>query len=220
VNQISRHGAGPGPGEDPSETGPVSSPAYANSVPWNSDPIDPMVAVGNQYVVVSDTSNIAFFDKQKVQQLDKKNEMPTSVSTNEFFRGFISETNADGSFNESNINHYLGFPKPCDSTDYPQTINENRFCVDEFYDTRVFFDSTSKRFFVIAYARNQLWQYSGNGACMQYKDKPKSDTSACVNTTKLGQFCTLPSKDNCDLIRRYVVFAVSKTEDPRDGFYQ
>jgi hypothetical protein len=170
--------------------------------------IDPMIAVGNQYLITSDTTSIAFYDKQG-NLLPVKNGMPTRLSATQFFEGFLAETNADGSFNESNINHYLQFPKPCDSPDYPQTSSGKRFCIDVFYDTRVFFDATSKRFFVISNSRHPLW------AAAKYEAK----YGTCgVYTNSSG--VNVGTDDYCDLARRYIAFAVSKTEDPRDGFHQ
>jgi hypothetical protein len=183
--------------------------------------LDPMIAVGNQYLITSDTSNIAFYDKQG-NLLPEKNAMPTKMGTSKFFEGFVAETNADGSFNESNINLYLGFPKPCDSPDYPQTTSGKRFCIASFYDTRVFFDSTSNRFFIISNSRHPLWEDPTQkfGECSYY-NVPLSSVSNTRTCKKIkDNTCTLSSSAYCDLPRRYVAFAVSKTEDPRDGFHQ
>lgn len=169
-----------------------------------------MIAVGNQYLITSDTGSLAFYDKQG-NVLPVTNGMPTTMSANTFFYGFLAETNADGSFNESNINHHLGFPKPCDSPEYPQTVTGKRFCIDSFYDTRVFFDATSKRFFVISNSRHPLW------TAAKYKDDPKYGTCGVY---QVSDDHNVGSDDYCDLTRRYVAFAVSKTEDPRDGFHQ
>jgi hypothetical protein len=128
-----------------------------------------------------------------------------------FLKAFLAETNADGSFNESNINHYLGFPKPCDSPDYPQTSSGKRFCIDSFYDTRVSFDATSKRFFIISNSRHPLW------AAAKYEAEDSYGTCG-VYTNSSG--VNVGTDDYCDLVRRYIAFAVSKTEDPRDGFHQ
>lgn len=211
--------------DDPTDSGSSQSPAYSNRFYADfNDSIDPMIAVGNQYLIVSDTGSISFFDKKGIPLLEK-NGIPGSIPTNKFFEGFLAKTNADGSFNESNINLYLGFPKPCDSSDYPQTTSGNRFCMAEFYDTRVLFDAVSKRFFIIANVRHPLWQGDPyeSGGCAYYTVDPSdvSDTSICVQETlERKNVCTLVTNKYCDLARRYVAFAVSKTEDPRDGFHQ
>ena len=210
----------PEPGDDPAEAGTGQSPAYATRFLPGSGPVDPMLAVGNQYLIVSTTGSIAFFDRLG-NPLPAKKGTPTSMSTNEFFAGFTAKTNADGGINESNINRYLGFPKPCDSAAYPQTSSGNRFCIATFYDTRVFFDSTSKRFFIISNSRHALWNTGKYGGCGHYivDLTDVADPSKC-DVIKNGSCIITTTKENCDLTRRYVAFAVSKTEDPRDGFHQ
>jgi hypothetical protein len=194
--------------DEASDAASESSPAFSTPIYPASGALDPMLAVGNQYLIVSDTGSLAFYDKQG-HLLPDKNGMPGKVSTATFFSGFVAKTNADGSLNERNINLYLGFPKPCDSPDYPQTDTGKRFCISQFYDTRVYFDPTSKRFFIVCNSRHRL--YIGDsvkneyGTCGKYVDSDGNN---------------VPTNQYCDLTRRYVAFAVSKTEDPRDGFYQ
>ena len=64
-------------------------------------------------------------------------------------------------------------------------------CFDEFFDTRVYFDRTSRRFFILSVAR----------ATKEVNGKPVSTAQN-------------------PLVRRYWAFAVSKSEDPSAGFYQ
>ena len=66
-------------------------------------------------------------------------------------------------------------------------------CIDEFYDTNVHYDPGSKRFFVVSAARNQLWF-----------NNEESNPG--------GKFDAF--------VRRYFAVAVSRGEDPRDGFHQ
>ncbi|MGH9872231.1 MAG: hypothetical protein ACRD9S_07155, partial [Pyrinomonadaceae bacterium] len=196
---------------EPSDSATLSQSPIWSEPRFTSDTggsVDPMIAVGNQYLITSDTGNIAFYDKQG-HLLPQQNGLPTKMSSNKFFEGFLAETNADGSFNESNINHHLGFPKPCDSTDYPQTSSGKRFCIYSFYDTRVFFDATAKRFFVISNSRHPLW------AAAKYEE----EYGTCGVYTN-GSNVNIGTDDYCDLARRYIAFAVSRTEDPRDGFHQ
>lgn len=189
----------------------------------NGSSVDPMIAVGNQFLIVSDTGRLGFFDKQG-NSLPPKNGVPSSMTTANFFGGFVAKNNPDGSFNDRNINLYLRFPKPCDSPDYPQTTTGKRFCTAEFYDTRVHFDPASRRFFVMSNSRPHLKLDTEHGGCVQYH-VPLSkvrDTSVCDNRDDetIRYRCTLHSNEFCDLPRRLVAFAVSKTEDPRDGFHQ
>lgn len=197
------------PDADPNDSGTARSPAYSTRFETGSgSSVDPMIAAGNQYLIVSDTGRIAFFDKQGVP-LPEKNGIGSSFSANKFFEGFVEKTNADGSVNETNINLYMDYPKPCDSPDYPQTSSGRRFCIATFYDTRVFFDATSKRFFVLSNSRHPLWR----------GEKYKKDYGTCGVYTDSNDN-NVGTDTYCTLARRYVAFAVSKTEDPRDGFHQ
>ncbi len=154
--------------------------------------VDAGIAVGHKYLMVAQDHNLAFFDKEG-KPLPSKAGFPTSMSTNTFFGGFIAPNNADGTQNYHNINRYLGFPRTapiqCDWQAQPLVFP----CVNEFYDARVLYDSASRRFFVLAAARHQLW---------------------------VGNEQSNPGGIYDALVRRYVAFAVSKTEDPRDGFHQ
>lgn len=48
-----------------------------------------------------------------------------------------------------------------------------------------------------------------------------SDKSKCnQDALERKNVCLLSNDKYCDLVRRYAAFAVSKTEDPRDGFHQ
>ena len=192
--------------------------------PYSGGTIDPMIAVGNQFIIVSDTSKIAFMDRQG-NLLPSKNGLPSTMTTSTFFDGFVAETNADGSFNDRNINRYLGYPKLCNSPDYPETITGKGFCVTSFYDTRVHFDPVSRRFFIMSNSRGGLGEEktAETGFCMSYSAPPVTDTSPCLNKDdpdSIDDRCKRGSNEYCDLVRRLVAFAVSKTEDPRDGFYQ
>jgi hypothetical protein len=168
------------------------SPAPALKFVPGVEGVDAGIAVGDQYIIVSQDHRIAFFDKQG-NPLSGKGGFSTNMSATSFFSAFLAPKNADGSVNYANINRYLGFgpnaPIQCDATQSPPQFP----CVNEFYDTRVLFDPVSKRFFVLSAARHQLW---------------RGDNNSNPN----GQY------DN--LARRYVAFAVSATEDPRDGFHQ
>lgn len=155
-----------------SEMAPLPAPAGpdgadAESPPWQErffpsvSGIDPMLAVGHQFVVVTQQGRIAFYDRNG-NALPSKAGESTNMSATSFFSGFLATTNPDGSPNPDNINLLA-----------PHEINE-------FYDTRVCYDAPSRRFVILSAARRSPW----------------------MPTT------------------RYFAFAVSLTEDPRDGFQQ
>jgi hypothetical protein len=155
---------------------------------------DPMIAVGFDFIIVSQDHEIGFFDKQG-NQLPSKHGEPTQMSATEFFSGFLASTDAQGELNEHSVNRHLGFPSvdpsagSCDPTaPWPSPSP----CIREFYDTRAIFDPQTRRFVILSAGRPSGVSYAKDG--------------------------TLKATD--PLVRRYVAFAVSRTEDPRDGFYQ
>lgn len=192
------------PGKSPQGQDGSGAPTPPSSLSFNPgvEGVDPMIAVGNQYVIITQDHKIAFFDKQG-QPLTGKGGFDTSMSATDFFAGFWTPKNGDGTVNQNNINLHLGFPKnpptKCDATADPPATP----CINEFYDTRVLFDPASRRFFILSAARHPIWFNDPN------TNPPVIDRS------------TLKVKGKYDaLVRRYFAFAISKTEDPRDGFYQ
>ena len=181
-----------GPPDPPT---PVS-PAPALTFQPDIGGVDPMVAVGKQYVVVSEDHRIEFIAKSGAnagKQLSSKAGEPTCLSSTSFFAGFTSPKAADGSVNRSNIDLYQRFPAnsganlQCD----PNDASLPGPCIDEFYDTRVAYDPYRGRFIVLAAAR-------GN-----------KNSLSLTNTAQQNETA-----------RRYTAIAVSRSEDPRDGFDQ
>jgi hypothetical protein len=168
------------------------SPAPAAKFIPGVEGVDAGIAVGNQYVIVAHDHRIAFFDKSG-NPLPGKDGFATNLSATAFFGAFLAPTMEDGSVNYDNINRYLQFPADAALKCDPDESPPKFPCVDEFYDTRVLFDPASKRFVILSAARHQLWR---------------------------GDSATNPGGQYDALTRRYVAFAVSRTEDPRDGFHQ
>lgn len=172
-------------GRIPGLNQPPASPNYAMRFTPPVTGVDPMVAAGEKYLVITQDHTIAFFDKSG-NILKRSDGSDYKISSYEFFSGFVTPDKPDGSFNADNINRYLNFPSnaaiTCDLTKATPVFP----CVNEFYDTRVLYDAFHKRFVIISGARHQLWT-----------DKP-----------------------NGELSRRYLAIAVSRTDDPRQGFHQ
>lgn len=201
--------------ESPEKRDGAPNPPPMLSIPFEPEieGADPMIAVGFDYIIVTQQGEIAFFDK-KGNQLKDKHGKWVRLGTREFFSTFLSGQRPDGSRNEHCINRHTGFP-PHGHTDLPPSVNCDPDAKDangrplppgirEFYDTRVHFDPASRRFFIFAPAcTTKLISTTTNLECF----KEEGD---CKNTNKT---------DN-PFNRRYWAFAVSKTEDPRDGFDQ
>ncbi len=154
-----------------------------NSAGW-----DPMLAVGHQFIIVSQDHEVAFFDRQG-QRLAPRGGLPVQMSMETFFATFLARDNGDGTPNEHNINRHIGTGAWFSECDLAATSQP---CIVEFYDTRVTYDRTSRRFVIVSAAR-------GDGMSF--------DTATLTRQTDPG-------------VRRYFAVAVSKTEDPRDGFWQ
>lgn len=165
---------------------PDRSPALIRSFLPGVEGVDPMIAVGHRFVIVTQDHRIAYFDRMG-KPLPSKSGEKTNLSPTAFFEYFLKAFNPDGSENKNCINRHLQFPADavsvCDLTKDPPELP----CVNEFYDTRCTYDPKTRRFFICCAARNQIWP-----------GKPG------------GGFDILG--------RRYFAFAISKTEDPRDGF--
>ena len=172
---------------------PGQSPGWSVRFEPEVEGVDPMVAVGEKYVIVSQQGRIKFFDRNG-HALPGKAGFPANLSATEFFGGFIALKEADGSVNRHNVNLYLRFPPTTDPLLYCYpTKDPVNPCIGAFYDTRVAYDSYRKRFLVLSAARHQ-----GLGIAKQ----------------------TDPAAKSNPIVRRFFAIAVSNTEDPRDGFRQ
>lgn len=126
----------------PQLPGPPPGPdgASATSAQWQHryfpsvNGVDPMLAVGHQFVIVTQDHQILFLGRDGIALPSKAGEA-TNMSATAFFSGFIAAKNPDGTVNTDNINAIS-----------PQEINE-------FYDTRVTYDSPTKRFAILSAAR-------------------------------------------------------------------
>ena len=99
------------------------------------DGVDPMLAVGHQFIVATQDHAIVFLDRDGNVLPSKSGEPQSPFSATAFFAHFLDEKNPDGSQNLNNINLYS-----------PRHINE-------FYDTRVDYDPVSQKFAILSAAR-------------------------------------------------------------------
>ena len=153
---------------------------------------DPAIAVGHKYLLVISDHKISFYGRDG-KLLPSKNGEKTSLSATEFFSAFWEPKRPDGTVNDANVNAHLGFPSNTLTVDPQKDPSGQLGAINEFYDSRCCYDRASRRFIFLSAARNQLW----------FND-PKTNPG--------GKY------DGC--VRRYFAFALSKTEDPRDGFNQ
>jgi len=219
---------------DPGETGGNPEPATPKiSPPPDGTPFttglgttDCSIAVGKDNIIVTTTGNIAFFDK-KGNPLTDSNGSALTFKTKTFFERFLAAQNDDGSFNEANLNLYMDLPKPCDSPDWPQLDVGTGLCLSQFNDARVTYDRHSGRFFVVSHVRHRVYEggVKGTTACSRIvlsdlASAKNQGYTKCDATTTSPQTCSVNDDRFCHLPRRYYMFAVSVSEDPRDGFHQ
>jgi hypothetical protein len=175
-------------------------PQYARKfeiLPWDSrTTVEPRLAVGKRFMIYIDGGgHITFLDKNGGQVPSKYGEL-TDMPASVFFEGFIRPTNADGTVNQHNINRHLGYRadvklnRQMDPNVWPPVVP----AMTTFYDTRAYYDIATSRFVIATAVRSPIWysDYSAGG--------------------------TMLPDDY--LVRRYHAFAVSRSDDPRDGFYQ
>jgi hypothetical protein len=182
----------PGPPPPPGPPGPPPPPAQSPAPALVFKPdiggVDPMIAVGKNFVVITEDHAIEFLYKTGAkagQRVDSKAGEKTRLSATEFFGGFFAAKNADGTTNRNLVNLHLMFPPSFDAVVTCTPPSTAAPCMNEAYDTRVTYDPYRGRFIIMSAIRG----VGLSGA-----------------TTSVA--------------RRYVAIAVSRTEDPRDGFLQ
>lgn len=152
---------------------------------------DPQVAVGERFLIVYTAHRYQILDKATGLPVAPEGVVAPTGDFNTIFSSFWSPTAAA----EQNLNLRLAFdaadPLRCD----PSAPTRSDACVQEFYDTRILWDPHRKRFWIESAARNHLWFCKPGDPC----DKPKQTRTQA---------------------RRYIAVAVSRTEDPRQGFHR
>jgi hypothetical protein len=190
---------------------PLYDMAPNNTFSINTTSHDNVVATGHNYVAVAFDSSVSFYDRSGNPLLGD-NLNGNALPLNDMFGPFMRKSVSDAQ-NATDVNHYLGFPKSCDT--YPVT-RAFHFCVSDVpYDTRVEYDAIGRRFVILAQIRNPLWTslFGANPGA------PLGDTEWH------SYYATSPSDTKVDagndglVARRLKVIAISRSEDPRDGFH-
>ena len=184
-----------------SAVAPSDAPAPTTAMVLEGGPLghDPQVAAGDHTLMVYTSHTYHLFDKATGRPLPARegDEIAPLGDFNTLFAPVWAPRPHRGGPNPDSINHRLHFaagdPLICD----PMAPRAGNACVQEFYDSRVLWDSQRRRFWVESAARNHLWQ------CTPTAQKP----------------CTEPKLSQTQH-RRFIAIAVSRTEDPRDGFHR
>lgn len=187
-------------GRDPRGVGftPPEVPASTTLAALEAGPLghDPQVTAGGHFLLVYNSHRYQIRDKASGALVpDVGGEVAASGDFNTIFAPLWHARDSRGMPNAASINHRLQFapgePEICD----PEQPTRSNACVQEFYDTRIMWDDLRKRFWIESAARNHLWRCPPGDPC----DKEKQSRTQA---------------------RRYIAVAVSRTEDPRQGFHR
>jgi hypothetical protein len=192
---------------------PPPSPATSLSPPnnvWHGE-----IAVGDTTIVTSDSSNIVFWDRYGHQK--------TSTSAQNLFQTFWKGSSPQ------NLNLHLPLPngtalwQQCTNNwpygldlfgdapnDPPRNEHYQSSCLTNgLYDTHSTYDPVHHRFVIVSHMRNMVWAWPTEGnppLCTTAPGNfPQGVPTPCYNN---------PDPGTVNYAWRYLVIAVSKTEDP------
>jgi hypothetical protein len=189
---------------------------------------DASVAAGPHYLAISDTYWLKFIDRVSGKtldlgpvgnQIDATNSCAGTISGENFFSAFFDPTS------DVYVNNNVGFRRKCDDPNFPPTNNtdennvDRKFCITghgaSLYDLRIIFDPMRQRFFITAQVRN------GGLLPVTPGDTNSPPSGACASFHgPKGAVVWTPDATICSMPRHHKLLAVSKSEDPRDGFHQ
>jgi hypothetical protein len=155
---------------------------------------DPQVQASPKYLLVYGSGSYTFYDRKTRKPLVATGCVPISGSFLDLFAPLMLERDASGARNDNDINRVVPqSPIRCDPSDIEACPGS---CIEEIYDARAFFerDDGSGRWWIAVAARNQMYQGDPFSGCPENGVQPKQ-------------------------AQRYVFVAVSRSEDPNDGFY-
>jgi hypothetical protein len=170
---------------------------------------DPQLAVGEHFIVATEAHHVAFFNKQGNPLKTKPNvfggAVPIRMKAATLFGPVLEQflRNEGGDIdtsrpNPADINRHLGHQTGPSSLICNPDDPKAAGCITEAYDTRVVYDRERHRFWIVSGLRDEIWG-SSSSECNKGKTCAAQDTG---------------------LPRRFVGVAVTRTEDPRDGFFE
>jgi len=181
----------------PTPAGPDGSPGPSKIMDGLTPfTIDPQVMASYKYVLVFGSSSFTFYDRATGQPLAASGCVPVSGTFRDLFAPLILDKDSTGAANADSINLQAPqTPITCDIHDIDKCPGS---CVNEIYDARARFvrdGSGSGRWWIEVQGRNKMY------------------------TTDVFSGCTANGIQP-DAARRYLMVAVSKTENPNDGFHE
>lgn len=196
---------------------PPATTAWPADARLLSNRMDTGIAVGDSYVLVSSRDHVVVYDKAghhlgpKYKQSVRGGApayipFPNPFTVQSLFGFLTAEINAQ-------INLPPGLPPGGNAT---------LFGIDDYYDNRVLYDHYRKRFWIVAISQNStLRRYVERVTFSVAKPKENWCTNPLDSSQpdQCGEWALTTYPALATARRGYTVAAVSKTEDPRDGFY-
>jgi hypothetical protein len=170
---------------------------------------DPQIAVGRELVAAVDSSDVHFYNKSDL----------TAVPANDVGRvknlfASLQQVLNSTIHNEPRIGPLCDPAHPLPVLDNQGHIVKASTCVEEFYDTRIYYDQERGKFWILAGARNRLWPCTTkdgkDGATLGYDrdPDPQDPTTGRCRPVLAG------------MARRFNALAVTKRgEDLSKGFF-
>ncbi len=162
------------------------------------------VAVGRRHFAVATDSSIQFYNRDGTQ-------FGNSYAYETIFENLIRSRSYGPADRPTDVNHYLNFASDCQS--HPAT-GYHHYCVSNISEGAVVqFDQVGGRFVIYATAKNALstsqWAHSPfNAPPYDLNTRVRPDGSTETISEATGAYT-----------RRVALLAISRSEDPRDGFF-
>jgi hypothetical protein len=178
------------------------------------------LAAVDEPVLAPGFKNVALAGDDSLNIFSKEGALLMAVSAKEMFQSFLSNATDPA----LDLNQHNGlYREGCQSyafLDEPIDVPSS-LCVVEVYDTRAAFDPVGRRFIYLANARNRLWSsyFTDKKGKYRHIDNP-GDHCGVYITKQDNDRSKLVWINNelCRLPRRHLLIAVSRSEDPQDGF--
>jgi hypothetical protein len=181
----------------PTPAGPDGSPGPSKLMDGLTSFIpDPQVIASYKYVLVYGSSRYTFYDRATGQPLTASGCVPVNGTFRDLFAPLILDKDSTGAANADNINLQAPqTPIACDIHDIDKCPGS---CVNQIYDARAYFErdgSGSGHWWIEVQGRNEMYTTDIFDDCPANGIQPEA-------------------------ARRYLMVAVSKTENPNDGFHE
>ena len=180
----------------PTLAGPNGSPGPSAMMDGLSFVPDPQVIASPKYLLVYGSDSYTFYDRATGKPLAQTECVPVSGAFDDLFAPLILPVDKSHAANPDNINLQAPqTPMGCDVNDIDKCPGS---CVNDIYDARARFEkdgSGAGHWWIEVQGRNKMYQTGTFPGCPANGPQPEE-------------------------ARRYLFVAVSRTENPNDGFHE